>query len=129
MVPAFCATIVPGASAVPFAERVIPFTFRPSTATVPAFRRKLPAHMVRPVVAPVRDPAPHLRQVPLRPFAPFAALPAPRKPALQAPRLRLQPRQVRHLVKFAVAVRDLASVPVQAENAPVARPPPRTSTA
>ncbi|MYK32810.1 MAG: hypothetical protein F4051_14205 [Boseongicola sp. SB0670_bin_30] len=41
LVPAFRATIVPGASAVPFAGLVIPFTFSPSPATVPAFAASL----------------------------------------------------------------------------------------
>ncbi|MXX87618.1 MAG: hypothetical protein F4213_13690 [Boseongicola sp. SB0677_bin_26] len=37
LVPDFRATFVPGASTVSFAERVIPVTFSPSTARVPAF--------------------------------------------------------------------------------------------
>ena len=37
LVPLLAATFLPGSSTVPLAERVIPFTFSPSTATVPDF--------------------------------------------------------------------------------------------
>lgn len=40
-VPDFCATFVPGSSTAPFAARVIPVTFSPSTARVPALAASL----------------------------------------------------------------------------------------
>ena len=96
-----------------------PLHVQPFDCNGSRLRRQLPAHVMMPVLPPVGDLTSHFRQVQLCPLAPPASLPAPRKPALQALRLRVKTRHVRHLVKRAVAVRGLASVPVQPENVPV----------